>query len=337
MIDILYNLKFKTHLFFRKPEDGFNSIENVFHTLESELAKHCIINKIELPEQGVNLKSIARNLKFVRKNRADVNHITGHVNYIALCSGRHTVLTIHDMISGFQSHRLKNTFILIFWFWIPSLLAKRITVISEYTQDEVKRLIPFAKKKVRLIGNPISSKFTYHPKVFNSKTPRILCVGTKPNKNLSTIFKALENIECELIILGKLHADQIMELQSYDITYKTFENMSYDEVITLYIDSDLLCFASTFEGFGMPIIEAQAIGRPVVTSNIGAMKETAKTSACLVNPYDYKSIEDGIIEVCNNETYRNELIKKGLKNVERFQASVIAREYMKVYEEVLNS
>ena len=76
--------------------------------------------------------------------------------------------------------------------------------------------------------------------------------------------------------------------------YVNYTNLSQEAIIQQYIDCDMLSFVSTYEGFGMPIIEAQAIGRPVITSNIGAMKEVALDTACLVDPYDVESIKNGI-------------------------------------------
>jgi len=95
-------------------------------------------------------------------------------------------------------------------------------------------------------------------------------------------------------------------------------------------------FASTYEGFGMPIIEAQAIGRPVITSNIGAMKEVALDTACLVDPYDVESIKNGIQKLIRDEAYRDLMIKKGLKNVERFSLETISNQYIALYKSIKN-
>ena len=75
----------------------------------------------------------------------------------------------------------------------------------------------------------------------------------------------------------------------------------------------------------------------MMTSNFGAMQEVAKDSACLVDPFNPEEIRDGIKRVLTNEVYRNELVAKGFDNLKRFQIEVIAKEYVKVYEEVLNS
>ncbi|BAO76201.1 glycosyltransferase family 4 protein [Winogradskyella sp. PG-2] len=326
----------KLNLFFRKSEIGFYSIETVFKTIEPFFDKRYDLNNLSLPNSDLSYKAIKSNLKYSSRNRADINHITGHINYIALATGKNTVLTIHDMISALQGHPLKRFFMLCFWFWIPALFVKRITVISEHTKREVFRYIPFAKSKVVVINNPIGNNFEYFPKEFNRLKPNILCVGTKSNKNLDRIFKALASIDCKLTIIGKLENGTKRLLEEYQINYLSLVDLSEEEVIKAYKDCDLLCFASLYEGFGMPIIEAQAIGRPVITSNFGAMKEISKGTTCLVDPLEVNSIQNGIEKIISDESYRQELVSKGIKNAKRFKAEFIAEKYIKVYEDILN-
>lgn len=292
---------------------------------------------VELPESKLTLSSILKNIRFIRKKKAHINHITGHVNYVAFGSGRNTVLTIHDMESAFTGSKIKNFIILVGFFWLPALIAKRITVISHETKQEVLKYMPFAKSKLRVIYNPVNTHLRHQPKPFNSECPNILCVGTKPNKNLDTIFKALKDVPCKLSIIGRLTTNQEQLLNTLHITYSNVYDISYDEVIKHYQKCDLLCFASTYEGFGMPIIEAQAVGRLVITSNFGAMKEIANDSAYLVNPYDETSIREGVLKLCSDETLRHELLKKSKTNLERFQPQVIAKQYIEVYQDIATS
>ena len=63
-------------------------------------------------------------------------------------------------------------------------------------------------------------------------------------------------------------------------------------MIQEYKDADLISFPSTFEGFGMPIIEGQAVGRPVITSNIEPMVSVAADAAILVDPFNIESIRE---------------------------------------------
>ncbi len=84
----------------------------------------------------------------------------------------------------------------------------------------------------------------------------------------------------------------------------------------------------------MPIIEAQAVGRPVITSNLGAMKEVAAESAFLVDPYSVESIRHGVLEVIQNSALREGLIARGLQNVTRFSAENVAEKYVSIYREL---
>jgi glycosyltransferase involved in cell wall biosynthesis len=98
----------------------------------------------------------------------------------------------------------------------------------------------------------------------------------------------------------------------------------------------MVVFASTYEGFGLPIVEANATGRPVVTSNIFSMPEVAGDAGCFVDPFDASSIRAGIVRVVEDEAYRQGLIKKGFKNVKRFRADAIAHQYAELYNDLFS-
>ena len=97
----------------------------------------------------------------------------------------------------------------------------------------------------------------------------------------------------------------------------------------------MVVFTSTYEGFGLPILEAQATGRPVVTSDLCSMPEVAGKSACLVDPYDENSIRSCIMQIIEDTAYREWLVDEGLRNVEKYQPKEIARRYFTLYREIL--
>jgi glycosyltransferase involved in cell wall biosynthesis len=84
----------------------------------------------------------------------------------------------------------------------------------------------------------------------------------------------------------------------------------------------------------MPIVEAQATGRPVVTSARAPMDEVAGGAACLVDPEDVASIRAGIERVLRDEKYRGELVRAGFVNRERFRPAAQARQYAEIYREM---
>lgn len=324
------------HLFFRKPTSGFFSIENVFQTVLPSLKKATIkVDVLYMPKSGAGLATIFHNLIFTCKRKAKLNHITGDIHYIALVTGRNTVLTIHDIGSALEGAFLKKWYIRLFWFYIPVFFVKHVTVISEFTKKQLIQLIPFAKNKVSVVPNAIHSDFVYTSKKFNETCPSILCVGTKKNKNLPNIIESLKDINCHLFIIGKLNANQIKSLENHQINYTNKSDLTNEEVVQAYQNCDILCFPSTYEGFGMPIIEAQATGRPVLTSSFGAMREIAKDSACLVDPYNVDSIKQGLVKIIFDKKYREDLIERGLKNANRFQIDTVANQYLSIYKSMM--
>ena len=89
-------------------------------------------------------------------------------------------------------------------------------------------------------------------------------------------------------------------------------------------------FVSLYEGFGIPIIEAQAAGTPVITSNISSMPEAAGEGAILVDPYSVENIAAELEHVIENSTLREQLIEKGYANAQRFSWDAAAKQMAEV-------
>lgn len=325
----------------RKPSPGYHSIEGLFSTIRQEVDKQFSTSCISLIRSGAMPLTIFLNWIFFLKKKQEkstVVHITGDIHFMGLVTGGGSILTIHDVQSALKGNFLKKLYIKLFWFWLPAIRVRYITVISDFTKQELSRVIPFAKEKIRVIPNPVARVFRYRPATrFNAESPLILCIGTKENKNLERVIASIEGLNCRLHIIGHLSPLQLDILKKSSVKYLNSSNLSDSEIVKAYQECDLLCFPSTYEGFGMPIIEAQATGRPVITSNFGAMKEIAGESACLVNPYNITSIRAGIVRLIDEKEYREALIHAGLENVKRFEVGVIAKSYMKLYQEISNS
>ena len=129
----------------------------------------------------------------------------------------------------------------------------------------------------------------------------------------------------------------IEKLNEYKIDYEFRSKLTQSQLAATYSDCDILYFASSYEGFGLPIIEAMASGRPVITSTIDPMKEVAGDAACLVNYKDSNEVRSAITKITESRDYRDELIQRGLDRSRFFSAERISPLYYELYEEMVRN
>lgn len=328
----------KISFVFRHKTTGQHSIEKVFSPVAEELGKKHEISKIDLPEITKGLSGIFRNISFLKKHTAEIFHITGDVHYAALATpSSKTILTIHDIDSILNGTGIRKLFKKWLWFTLPAKKVSRITVISEFTKKQLLEKIRFPAENIRVIHNPVSAAIKFSPKPSLSDPVEILQIGTKENKNLDRVVEAIAGLDCRLTIVGRLSEENREKLNTLGVDFRNPVDISDDELHKLYEKTDLVCFATTYEGFGMPVIEAQAVGRPVLASDIPPVREISGDAVLYVDPHDVSSIRSGLKKLISDVTLREKLVTEGRKNVERFLPQKIASEYEALYNEVHHS
>jgi glycosyltransferase involved in cell wall biosynthesis len=319
----------------RRPQAGQVSVERVFAVVREKMPAdiRCRVFNSRFVSRGL-LRRIYNMIEAVF-HQGDVNHITGDVHFLTLLlRKRKTILTIHDSASLERLSGLRRAILRWVWYVWPIARSAVVTVISESSRTELLRHVRCDPAKIRVIPSCISSEFTAEPKEFDGVRPRILQIGTAANKNLARVAEALAGVPSEWRIMGTLTGEQELMIRDLGLDYRALGFLDSEGVRAAYRDADMIVFASTYEGFGLPIIEANAIGRPVVTSNILSMPEVADDAAAFVDPFDPSSIRAGVRRVIEDAEYRAQLVANGFRNARRFSAETVAREYVKIYREL---
>ncbi|HZV69768.1 MAG TPA: glycosyltransferase [Saprospiraceae bacterium] len=322
--------------FQRKNRVGGNfSLEFIFEDVRKRLADRINFRVVYANRYSNGIYNRIRNTLDACREQGEINHVTGDIHYVNLFfDKRKTILTILDC--GFMKDRgvLRKYLLKLFWLKIPEKKSTCITAISNATKDDIVRYTGCDPAKVFVIPVAVSELFQPIPKEFNSHCPVLLQLGTASNKNLDRLIRAIENINCKLVIIGRLSENQIALLNENRIEYSNFVFITPEEVYSHYINCDIVTLVSTYEGFGMPIIEANCVERVVVTGNNTSMPEVGGDAACYVDAFSEQDIRKGILSIIENKEYRDNLIEKGKQNKLRFSGESIAAMYENLYNRI---
>jgi len=324
-------------LYIERKAQGFFSIEKVFRQVARSLRRDRFDSEFVQVSHGSGLLGIIKNLKTFAAGEADIYHITGDITYMALVlPPEQTVLTVHDLTILRYRSGLRRWILKKLLFDLPVWRSRYVTTISQSVARELVDVTGCDEPKIRVIQNPIDDAFRPGKKAaFDRERPNILQIGALPYKNLMNVIRALEGLSCRLTVIGDLDGETVKLLEEKRIDYSNEAGLSDEAVREHYRAADIVTFCSAYEGFGLPIIEAQAMQTAVVTSDLEPMRSVAGDGALLVDPNDPRAIRGAIDQLITDAATREGLIEKGFRNVERFRADAVADEYAALYNEVI--
>lgn len=232
------------------------------------------------------------------------------------------------------------------------LKSKHIFAISQSTKlDIVKNYqVDPSKITVTYMGYDPSFKAQPEAKIESAKTKYkitgeyIIFVGTlQPRKNIERLIEAYSSIIhnskfiIQLVIVGRkgwLYDSIFEKVKSLGLESKVIftDFVPNSDLSALISGAKVYVLPSLWEGFGIPVVEAQACGVPVVVSNTSSLPEVVGESGILVDPLNTKSIADGIESLISSPKLASDLSKKGLENAKRFSWRKSASETLQILE-----
>ena len=288
-----------------------------------------------MPYDSKGILNRVKNLWFTYKNKGDINHVTGDIHFIVFALPRSkTILTIHDCGTAIRLRGYRLLFFSLLWLKWPVSWVKYVTVISDKTKKDLIELTGVHPDKVTIVPNYIHPDFQ-PGRLGKSPIYNILHIGTARHKNWTRLAQSVHGINCKLTILGRLTEVQKEFLRIEKVDYTNKVDLSEEELRKEYNKAHFVYFASLFEGFGMPILEAQAMGKPVLVSDMSPMKWVAGEDSLTVNPYDTGQIRNKLLNNYLDVQDQEAIILEGFRNVKRFSVAEVARQYVEMYEGVL--
>jgi glycosyltransferase involved in cell wall biosynthesis len=284
--------------------------------------------------------------------RADLVHGPAFVG--PLFSSCPVVVTIHDLsfIRFPDLFRPANRVYLAVLTRLSAQRARRLIAVSAHTARECTRLLGVPPERIDVVYHGVDPAF--HPlpadEVSSFRERRglpkrfVLCVGTlEPRKNLVRLVEAFARArdgEVGLVLAGGrgwLYDDLFAKVEALglgdEVVFAGY--VMNDELPLWYSAATVVAYPSVYEGFGLPVLEAQACGTPVLTSNVSSLPEAAGDAALMVDPYDVEAMAAGLSRLLADESLRYQFRERGLAHARRFSWSHTAQETACVYRRAL--
>lgn len=275
---------------------------------------------------------------FLKKYKPDI--FLSMEGFLSLSASCKQIPVIYDINFEHKPKdlKLKNRLYFRFFYKRFAHKATRIATISEYSKADISQFYKIDPKKIDNVSCGINSNFfpleqskiTEVRKRWSDGKPYFFFVGSMhPRKNIKrlleafNLFKTKSGADIKLLLAGSILWSKTEIEEAYvNSPFKediVFTGRLSDEELQQVLGAALaLSFVPIFEGFGLPIVEAMQSGVPVICSDVTSMPEVAGNAAYMVDPFSVDSISAGMEALYNKEELRQELIKLGHVQKQKF-------------------
>lgn len=267
----------------------------------------------------------------------------------------HTVVTMHDLLFLKQPELFPAFDRKMYCkkYLHSCQIADRIIAVSEHTKRDLQELVHIPEAKIEVVYqgcNPTFKKLVNETQKKSLKEKYhlpehfLLNVGAfEPKKNQLLILKALKagKIDMPLVIAGR-KTNYMKELQQYVAKNGLLNQVMLlpdfpsTDLPALFQCATLFVFPSTYEGFGIPVVEALTSGIPVIAATGSCLEESGGPNSIYVNPNDEEELAVRINEVLSDKQKRIAMMLKGLNYTQRFSDDAIAENLIRIYKNLLS-
>lgn len=316
-------------IFLRKKVEGENSIEEFARRVAR--ATGAIVK--ECPHHSTTLLGMLRNIAFARRERGKTNHIIAQTeSYLCLFLGGSKIVTFHDMGTIYASrNRLFKMLRILLYVKTAEFFSDAITFVSKQTRCEFEKQLWKRKLKLRVIYNTYDERLIPNDTSDLEQIPIILQIGTGARKNLESTILAAKGLNVKLVIIGKLRDSQISMLKENGVKYENAFDIPYEDYVVFYNRAKIVVFPTFYEGFGLPVVEAQVMKKPVVASDLEIIREVGGNGVFYINPNDVGSIRCAIVSLLDDKGKYRGFVSAGIENAKRFSSESIYPQYEELY------
>jgi glycosyltransferase involved in cell wall biosynthesis len=260
------------------------------------------------------------------------------------------ISTLHDIMFIRYPKTFSFEFRMLYRILIPRVLhtSKYIFTVSDFSKKEICDYYNVNPDKVAIIYNAVNGMFHHITDNALGKEKYLITVSSfKENKNFIMAYKAFKLAQkyvegLKLYIIGDVktgsfnNMDVLVSQLQQDKDVVLLGRVADDKLIKYYSNAMAFLFPSFYEGFGIPVLEAQACGCPVISSNSSALPEVLGDSAILCNSNKENDFANAIVKIAQDKIMSEYLVRRGYENVKRFswgRSAEYIRDIIKSYDE----
>lgn len=305
---------------------------------------HCNENlnreKLDIPQEYILKKKcfLLQLFRYFNPKVKNKSKFIFHSSYYRTCSNKYAIniTTVHDFTYEYFTSGLKRK--VHCWQKYRAIRnSDYIICISENTKRDLLKFLPdIDEKRVRVIYNGVSDDYYPIKKKSDIRLPfplysYVIFVGARGGyKNFELAVDAVAASDYKLLIVGGELSQEEVRLLNLKLPgrYKEVGHINNADLNVLYNGALALIYPSRYEGFGIPVLEAQKAGCPVIACNISSIPEIIGQTPLLLDELSVEAVVESLNLLSNGEI-RQEVINKGLENAGRFT-------WDKMYEQVLS-